>query len=421
MRPRWSILQPWSTLQPWLGLAARLLLAGVLLYAGLSKLADPGQFVVAVKAYQLLPDWLAHAVAYGLPVFEVAVGLLLVAGLATRLAAAVSAALLVVFLVGVISAAARGLSIDCGCFGGGGAVAAGRTTYLLEIVRDSALLVAAGFLVRWPRSRYAVDDLVRSSVVVTRPDPAARRTKAAREKAAAVLARQRRDARRRVRVVTAGAAAVVVAATGIGMAVQARRAAPVRDVAEVAYAGPVSRATADGIVVGYADAPVTLDIYEDFMCPVCGYFEARSGADILRLTVDHKARLRFHMLNFLDSRSDGTQYSTRAANAAACAADFGLPFVRLHSLLYANQPAENSSGLTDAQLIEYGVRAGAPREAFARCVLGRAHADWPARWNAAAEALPAFQGTPTVRLGGIDLDWSSTRAVVDAVNAAATK
>src|SRR5262249_11285082 len=128
------------------------------LYAGLSKIGDPGRFLVAVKAYQVLPDWLARAVAYGLPALEIGVGLLLLAGLATRLAAAVSATLLVGVMAGGVSGPARGLSIDCGCFGSGGSVAAGQTRYLQEILRDSGLLVAAGFVAVWPFTRFSVDE-----------------------------------------------------------------------------------------------------------------------------------------------------------------------------------------------------------------------------------------------------------------------
>jgi hypothetical protein len=64
--------------------------------------------------------------------------------------------LMVVFLVGIVSAWARGLQIDCGCFGGGGQVAAGETRYLSETLRDTALLLVALALARWPHSRLAV-------------------------------------------------------------------------------------------------------------------------------------------------------------------------------------------------------------------------------------------------------------------------
>ena len=141
---------------PWLATAARLLLGGVFLVAGALKIPDPAAAERAVRAYRLLPESLVAPVAFGLPVVEIVVGLALLAGVFIRTAALASAVLLVVYLVGVGSAWARGLQIDCGCFGGGGQVAAGDTAYPTEVLRDGALLLVALALARWPRSRIAL-------------------------------------------------------------------------------------------------------------------------------------------------------------------------------------------------------------------------------------------------------------------------
>lgn len=142
-----------------IGLAARLLLAGVFLVSGYIKAVDPAQTRVAVRAYQLLPEGLVEPVAAVLPYLEIAAGLLLLLGLATRLGAILSALMMVGFLIGVISAAARGLNIDCGCFGGGGAVAAGETEYTAEILRDAGLLIVSVYLIARPYSWLAIDRL----------------------------------------------------------------------------------------------------------------------------------------------------------------------------------------------------------------------------------------------------------------------
>jgi len=147
----------WAVAQPWVSTLLRLVLAGVFGVAGVLKLPDPDESVRAVRAYRLLPESVVPLVGYGLPVFEVLLALSLVAGVVTRASAVASAVLLVLFVVGVASAAARGLSIDCGCFGGGGEVAEGQTRYTEEIVRDLALLTGALLLARWPRSRLSVD------------------------------------------------------------------------------------------------------------------------------------------------------------------------------------------------------------------------------------------------------------------------
>jgi uncharacterized membrane protein YphA (DoxX/SURF4 family) len=91
-------------------------------------------------------------VAGVLPWLEIVIGLLLLAGIATRAVAVVSAVLLLGFMAGVAQARARGLSIDCGCFGGGGAVDPGQTTYGRELLRDAGFLLLAGWLVVRPRT-----------------------------------------------------------------------------------------------------------------------------------------------------------------------------------------------------------------------------------------------------------------------------
>ncbi len=140
-----------------LGTVLRLVLGGVLLVAGALKVTNLGASALAVRAYQLLPYDLAGYVGYGLPVLEIIVGLVLVVGLFTRTAAVVAGLLMLAFVIGISWAWAKGLSIDCGCFGGGGAIAWGRTAYPLELTRDVALLATAGWLVRRPATAYALD------------------------------------------------------------------------------------------------------------------------------------------------------------------------------------------------------------------------------------------------------------------------
>jgi uncharacterized membrane protein YphA (DoxX/SURF4 family) len=136
--------------------AARLVLGAVLVVAGAVKVGDPDASVRAVEAYELLPSAPATVVGWGLPFLEVAIGLLLLVGLGTRPAALAGGVLMAVFIAAVASAWARGLTIDCGCFGGGGQVAPGQTAYLQEILRDLGLLALAGWLVRYPGSRLAL-------------------------------------------------------------------------------------------------------------------------------------------------------------------------------------------------------------------------------------------------------------------------
>jgi uncharacterized membrane protein YphA (DoxX/SURF4 family) len=141
----------------WVGLVVRLGLALVWGWAGLAKISDPAEAAQAVRAYEILPESLVKPVGYGLPFLELALALLLVLGLGTRIVAVISAVLLLTFMTGIASAWIRGISIDCGCFGGGGPVAASRTEYLQEILRDSGFLLLAAWLIHRPRTRLSAD------------------------------------------------------------------------------------------------------------------------------------------------------------------------------------------------------------------------------------------------------------------------
>jgi len=145
----------------WLGTAARWVLGVVFVVSGALKVGDLAASGRAVVAYRLLPYGLATTVGAVLPFLEIALGLLLIVGLATRLGAIVAGILLVIFIAGIASVWARGLRIDCGCFGSGGDLAANRQpTYFSETIRDIALLLAAGFLAVRPRTRLSLDALL---------------------------------------------------------------------------------------------------------------------------------------------------------------------------------------------------------------------------------------------------------------------
>lgn len=139
------------------GLVARLVLGVVLIVAGGLKVTSPAASAMAVRAYQILPYELAGYVGYALPMVEILLGLLLVAGLFTRACAILGGTLMLAFIVGIISAWARGLSIDCGCFGGGGTIGASQTQYGKEILRDAGLVACAAWLIVRPRSAYSLD------------------------------------------------------------------------------------------------------------------------------------------------------------------------------------------------------------------------------------------------------------------------
>jgi uncharacterized membrane protein YphA (DoxX/SURF4 family) len=141
----------------WLALVVRLVTGGIWIYAGALKLPDPAQSVQAVRAYQLLPSAMGSPVGQLLPILEIVVGAMLVLGLLTRGAAVVSAVLFVAFIIAIASVWARGIEIDCGCFGGGGYDPDASAHYPWEIARDVALLIASVWLVFARSTRLSLD------------------------------------------------------------------------------------------------------------------------------------------------------------------------------------------------------------------------------------------------------------------------
>jgi hypothetical protein len=122
-------------------LIARFVLGMVFVVAAVPKIADPATFASAVEAYELLPFPAVNAAAILIPWLELACGLFLVAGFNTRGAAALLGALLVFFIGAIMLAILRGLSINCGCFGGADAAVGWG-----KVLEDVALLLPAGLI-----------------------------------------------------------------------------------------------------------------------------------------------------------------------------------------------------------------------------------------------------------------------------------
>ncbi len=208
----------WTSARPWVSTAARLLLGVVLIWAALPKLHDPLTFTQAVRAYDATPEWLSKAIGYGLPVLELCLGIALIVGVTVRIAAAVSAALFLVFLIGLIQAAARGIKLTCGCFGGGGTTD-GSTSYTVDILRDAGLLIVAVFLVVYSFSRLSLEEFLARHDHVEMPSAKRMRDPAARRRYEAMVAARQQEARSRARYLDGSVALVVVLVTLIGIGV----------------------------------------------------------------------------------------------------------------------------------------------------------------------------------------------------------
>lgn len=153
------------------------------------------------------------------------------------------------------------------------------------------------------------------------------------------------------------------------------------------------------IRVGRPQAPVTVALYFDYLCPACGAFESANGAELTRLLEAGTIQVELRPMAFLDRLSDGTVYSTRAANALATVADAAPGRVwSFHGALYAEQPAEGGPGLTDETISGLATGAGVPAAVAARFAEGR-YEPWVAATTARAFDA-GVEGTPTILVDG---------------------
>ncbi len=163
---------------PWVSLVMRVLLGVMWLYYSVPKLGAAEQNAAAVRNFRILPGGLIDTFAYAQPYTELALGLLLIAGLGTRLVAVLSGVMLLVYIGGIISLGARGIHITCGCGGAGGQVAAGQTRYTLDVLRDVLYLLPALWLIWRPKSALSADAFLIPEAVGPAPVPVPRTTAA---------------------------------------------------------------------------------------------------------------------------------------------------------------------------------------------------------------------------------------------------
>ena len=223
------------------------------------------------------------------------------------------------------------------------------------------------------------------------------------ERAARMRAEQHAAERRRRQLWISGGVAialVVIVAASIGIyrstsSVTATAShAPAHTTSDYGYV-----VEADSPDTAEADAPRVV-AYEDFLCPYCAQFESESGAWLLKQAQAGAIVLEYRPIAFLDQNST-TDYSTRAADAAACVADDAGTdaFTDMHQELFARQPAEGSAGLTDDQLAQLATSAGADEDAVSSCIDDATFEDWVAKATDQASD-DGVSGTPTITVDG---------------------
>ncbi|MFD5828855.1 DsbA family protein [Lentzea sp. NPDC060358] len=231
----------------------------------------------------------------------------------------------------------------------------------------------------------------------------------------------------RTKVIAGIAVVAVLAIAVIGYVVfQSNSSSSTSDAIPLAPADHTISAPAvrDGstVLVGKDSATVTVDVYEDFLCPICGTFEKTYGTDIKKAVEDGKVKIRYHILPMLNRLSSPEGYSTESANAALCVADDG-KFNAYHAALFAKQPEEGDAGYTKDQLIKLGKEVGVTSAGFESCVQNQTYKSQLDELMSKTSNDPVlkdaetgrFRGTPSVAANGklVDLDnknWLSDLA-----------
>lgn len=210
-------------------------------------------------------------------------------------------------------------------------------------------------------------------------------------------------------VVAVVAIVVVLAVVGVGLWLQIRnQPGDLPPTIPVAAAGPEYRVAVQGdaIVTGNPQAPVTIDVYEDFLCPGCGQFEQRYHQRLAQAAADGKAQVVYHPVAIVNDFSV-PGYSTRAGSATFCAAEAGI-FPRFHASLFASlsagQLTRNGPQWTNAHLQQLGRDLGAG-DSFASCVQASADQRVVAATESATRYISGLRtdgqfGTPSVVVNG---------------------
>ncbi len=216
-----------------------------------------------------------------------------------------------------------------------------------------------------------------------------------RERLAAAQAAARRRERKVLIAVLVG---VVVLVVGGGLALQAWRTqrAPSAVPSSAGSLAPVSIEPGRPITFGKPNAPVTVDLYEDFHCPHCADFEEEFGPTLSAAQREGRVEVALHPMAFID------EGSTAASNAMACAAEAGFGEAYYRGLF-----ANHTLSWSDKQLLDLAAKVGgSATDDFSTCVTTRKHAEWVDSINAAADRA-GVSGTPTMFIDGKPVDIAS--------------
>ena len=257
---------------------------------------------------------------------------------------------------------------------------------------------------------------------------------AAREKAKMLREQnQKKEKRSKLALQLGVAAAALAIVGGVGGAIWFEAAN--RAEAPVVEATPANLSAEGGIKIGVGLQAFTEDktptpeaggavpeiiIYVDYQCPICQAFDVPNSAQLRSWVDTGAATVEIRPISFLD-RASLNEYSSRAANAAACVANFAPDsYFDLHQILMEEQPAEGTEGHDDNALFAFAEEAGAGSQEVKGCIQNKSFNDWVEQNTEHVLTTPAgdvnlqVSGTPTIVVNGKQYTWETGDELVSA-------
>jgi protein-disulfide isomerase len=245
---------------------------------------------------------------------------------------------------------------------------------------------------------------------------------AARAKAKAMREQQKKgDKRNRILIQIGIVTSVLVASGAIAFTVFSA--------STQSQAVPVNATFNDGVKVGsdlkvYTPEftppmtqtnPVEIVIYIDYQCPICAIFELPNSEQLENWVSTGAATMEIHPLSFLDGRVSPNAFSSRAANASLCVADYSPDnFFAYNTRLFQSQPAEGASGPENSELIAFAQEVGVTNtEEVSSCINSKMFGSFikDATERALSEPIPGTQqsvtGTPAIFVNGQQYTWAT--------------
>lgn len=252
------------------------------------------------------------------------------------------------------------------------------------------------------------------------------RREAARETARLEREAEKKRQRRNKVLLQGGIGVAILAVAAIVIAVAVQPAAPgapgPKNMASsgILFTGKSGVATATTTAAAAADGKpkatkpdVSVGIahivtYVDWACPACKSFEATYASQIQKLVANGSATLEVHPVSILDRNYQSSRYASRAANTAACIANYDpAKFLDAQTVFYDKQPAEGSSGLSNTQIKALVAEAGITNSAVTSCIDSEEFKSWIGKstevTTATTSLIDTANGgfsTPTVVVNG---------------------